>query len=102
MSDVSWVVTVNLLSAAVFTPFLGSLGDALGRERVLVITLALTTAGSVLVALSTALPPVLVGRVLLGIGFAAMPRSTRHRLPRLRRREQHHRCGAKHVRETAA
>lgn len=73
MADVSWVVTVNLLSAAVFTPFLGSLGDALGRKRVLMITLALTTAGSVLAAVSTTLPLVLVGRALQGMGFAAMP-----------------------------
>ncbi|MBP2330552.1 putative MFS family arabinose efflux permease [Kibdelosporangium banguiense] len=73
MSDVSWVVTVNLLAAAVFTPLLGSLGDSLGRKRVLMLTLVFTTAGSVLVALSPSLPLVLVGRVLQGMGFAAMP-----------------------------
>lgn len=73
MADVSWVVTVNLLSAAVFTPFLGSLGDALGRKRVLMLTLALTTVGSVLVAVSHLMAIVLVGRVLQGMGFAAMP-----------------------------
>ncbi|WP_394617238.1 MFS transporter [Lentzea sp. JNUCC 0626] len=73
MADVSWVVTVNLLSAAVFTPFLGSLGDALGRKRVLMMTLGLATAGSVLAAVSTTLPLVLAGRALQGMGFAAMP-----------------------------
>jgi MFS family permease len=73
MADVSWVVTVNLLSAAVFTPFLGSLGDALGRKRVLMLTLLLTTVGSVLVAVSHLMALVLVGRVLQGMGFAAMP-----------------------------
>ncbi|GAA5050974.1 MFS transporter [Nocardia callitridis] len=73
MADITWVVTVNLLAAAVFTPFLGSLGDALGRKRVLMITLALTTVGSVLVAVSPSIAVVLVGRVLQGMGFAAMP-----------------------------
>ncbi|MFJ5228244.1 MFS transporter [Streptomyces sp. NPDC088400] len=73
MADVSWVVTVNLLSAAVFTPFLGSLGDSLGRKRVLMITLGFVTLGSVLVAVAPTFAWVLVGRVLQGTGFAAMP-----------------------------
>ncbi|WP_328647091.1 MFS transporter [Amycolatopsis sp. NBC_00348] len=73
MADVSWVVTVNMLSAAVFTPLLGSLGDKLGRKRVLMATLALTTLGSVLVAVSTSMGVVLAGRALQGMGFAAMP-----------------------------
>src|SRR6476469_2143569 len=73
MADVSWVVTVNLLSAAVFTPILGSLGDALGRKRVLMITLVLVAAGSVLAALSHTMWVVLIGRALQGMGFAAMP-----------------------------
>lgn len=73
MSDVSWVITVSLLSAAVFTPFLGSLGDALGRKRVLVATLALTTVGSVFAAMASSLPLLLAGRALQGMGFAAMP-----------------------------
>jgi MFS family permease len=72
-ADASWVVTVNLLSAAVFTPILGSLGDALGRKRVLMVTLVLVTAGSALAASSHLLGVVLVGRVLQGMGFAAMP-----------------------------
>jgi predicted MFS family arabinose efflux permease len=72
MTDVTWVVTVNMLAAAVFTPLLGALGDRLGRKRVLLVTLALTTAGSVLVAASTSFWLVLVGRALQGTGFAVM------------------------------
>ncbi|WP_018685272.1 MFS transporter [Actinokineospora enzanensis] len=73
MTDISWVVTANMLAAAVLTPLLGSLGDALGRKRVLMVTLALTTLGSILVAMSDSMAIVLVGRVLQGAGFAAMP-----------------------------
>lgn len=73
VADASWVITVNLLSAAVFTPFLGSLGDSLGRKRVLMITLAFVTAGSVLVAAAPSFALVLAGRALQGMGFAAMP-----------------------------
>ena len=72
-ADVTWVVTVNLLSAAVFTPFLGSLGDALGRKRVLMITLGFVTLGSLLIVVAPMFALVLVGRVLQGMGFAAMP-----------------------------
>jgi MFS family permease len=72
-ADVSWIITVNLLSAAVFTPILGSLGDALGRKRVLMVTLAVVTLGSVLAASTHVFALVLVGRVLQGMGFAAMP-----------------------------
>jgi len=73
MADISWIVTVNLLSAAVFTPVLASLGDLMGRKRVLLITLAFVTIGSVLVAMAPTFAVVLVGRVLQGMGFAAMP-----------------------------
>jgi predicted MFS family arabinose efflux permease len=72
-TTVAWVLTVSQLSAAVFTPLIASLGDALGRKRVLLATLALVTVGSVLVAVSTSFGVVLVGRVLQGLGFAAMP-----------------------------
>jgi MFS family permease len=72
-TDASWLLTASQLSAAVFTPLLGSLGDALGRKRVLLATLALVTVGCVLVAVSDVLALVLIGRVLQGMGFAAMP-----------------------------
>ncbi|WP_157187155.1 MFS transporter [Nocardia vinacea] len=73
LADASWIITVSMLSAAVFTPVLGSLGDALGRKRVLIVTLALTTIGSVLIATSHLMALVLLGRALQGMGFAAMP-----------------------------
>lgn len=73
ITTATWVLTVSQLSAAVFTPLLGSLGDALGRKRVLLITLGVVTLGSVLVAIAGSLWLVLVGRVLQGMGFAAMP-----------------------------
>jgi MFS family permease len=73
IADVSWVITANMLAAAVFTPLLGSLGDALGRKRIIMVTLALVTIGSILVAATHSMAVVLVGRVLQGTGFAAMP-----------------------------
>ncbi|MFC6154777.1 MFS transporter [Nocardioides yefusunii] len=72
-ADASWLITANLLAAAVFTPLFGSLGDALGRKRTLLTVLALTTLGSVLVATAPGLGIALVGRVLQGTGMAVMP-----------------------------
>jgi len=39
-STVTWVLTAYLLSASVFTPIVGRLGDMWGKERMLVATLA--------------------------------------------------------------
>ena len=40
-NSVSWVLTAYLLSASVATPLIGRLGDMYGKERLLVIVLAL-------------------------------------------------------------
>src|SRR5256886_12807635 len=44
---VTWVLTVFLLVASVSTPILGKLGDQYGKERLLVISLALFLVGSI-------------------------------------------------------
>src|SRR4029450_10444608 len=49
---VTWVLTVFLLVASVATPLLGKLGDQHGKERLLVISLALFLAGCVGFALA--------------------------------------------------
>src|ERR671938_777767 len=63
---VSWVLTAYLLSASVATPLLGRLGDMYGKERLLVIVLALLSAGTLITALSSSLTLMLVGRVIQG------------------------------------
>ncbi len=39
-NTVTWVLTAYLLSASIFTPIMGRLGDMIGKERVFVATLA--------------------------------------------------------------
>src|SRR4051812_33317500 len=51
-ATVTWVLTAYLLSASVFTPIIGRIGDKVGKERMLVFTLAALTAGSLLAALA--------------------------------------------------
>ena len=51
-NTVTWVLTAYLLSASVFTPIMGRLGDAFGKERLLVLSLMALAAGSLLAALA--------------------------------------------------
>ena len=72
-SSVSWVLTSYLLSASVATPLIGRLGDMYGKERVLMIVLALLSLGTVVSALAASLPLMLVGRVVQGAAGGIFP-----------------------------
>src|SRR3954453_14841908 len=67
-TGVTWILTAYLLSASVDTPLLGRLGDIYGKERILVGVLALLVVGTVISALATTLPLMIVGRVVQGAG----------------------------------
>ncbi|KOG61369.1 hypothetical protein ADK77_32310 [Streptomyces antibioticus] len=69
----SWVVTSNLLAAAVGTPVLGRLGDVRGRRPVLLGVLAAVLAGSLIAAATHSLALLLVGRVLQGASYGVFP-----------------------------
>ncbi|GAA4484382.1 MFS transporter [Rhodococcus olei] len=70
---VGWVLTANLLAAAVTTPVLGRLADQLGGRPVLIGVLMVVAAGSVLCVVAQSLTPLIVGRVLQGTAFALFP-----------------------------
>jgi EmrB/QacA subfamily drug resistance transporter len=72
-SGASWLLTAYLLSAAIATPILGRVGDMLGKEKIIVAVLIALTVGSLLSALATSLPLMLVGRVIQGTGGAIFP-----------------------------
>ncbi|MEV7545965.1 MFS transporter [Streptomyces sp. NPDC089915] len=72
-ANVSWVTTATLLSAAVFTPLLGRFGDQHGKKPTLVAVLGVMVAGSVVAALATSLPLLILGRVLQGSATAIFP-----------------------------
>src|ERR1700726_4905171 len=67
-STVTWVLTAYLLSASIFTPIMGRLGDMWGKERMLVVALIALTVGSVLAALTGSIVVMIVARVIQGIG----------------------------------
>src|SRR3978361_1294837 len=68
-SAAGWVLTANLLAAAVLTPVLGRLGDVHGRRPVLLGILAVVAAGSLLAAVTTSLPLLILARVLPGAPY---------------------------------
>ncbi|MFD9665318.1 MFS transporter [Rhodococcus sp. NPDC059968] len=70
---VGWVVTANLLAAAVCTPVLGRLADRRGPRPVLLGTLVLVLLGSVLCTVTDHLPFLVLGRILQGVSFALFP-----------------------------
>ena len=72
-STVTWVLTAYLLSASVFTPILGRMGDAYGKNRVLVLSMAFLAAGSLVAALAPTIEVMIAGRVLTGIGGGVLP-----------------------------
>ncbi|MFD7229765.1 MFS transporter [Streptomyces sp. NPDC059881] len=69
-TDASWVVTITLLTGAIVTPVSGRLGDLFGKRRVLLLTLAATTTGTVISALAGSLSltrgPKRLGEVRVG------------------------------------
>lgn len=72
-STVTWVLTAYLLSASIFTPIMGRLGDALGKERMLVFSLVALAAGSLLAALTTSIGVMIFARVVQGVGGGVLP-----------------------------
>ncbi|MFC1401565.1 MULTISPECIES: MFS transporter [Streptacidiphilus] len=72
-STVTWVLTAYLLSASIFTPIMGRIGDMIGKERVFVATLIALAAGSLLAALAGSVTVMIVARVIQGVGGGVLP-----------------------------
>ncbi len=72
-SGSAWILTVNLLSTAVLTPVLGRAGDIAGKHRILVAVMVCLAAGTLICAVATSLPLMLVGRAIQGAGGAVYP-----------------------------
>ena len=74
-NTVTWVLTAYLLSASIFTPIMGRLGDMWGKERIFIVTLAALTVGSVLAALAGSVAVLIAARVIQGVGGGVLPLS---------------------------
>ena len=74
-TGVTWLLTGFLLSASVGTAIIGKLGDMYGKQRLLVWTLLILAAGTLLAALSTSLAVLIVARVIQGVAGGIFPLS---------------------------
>lgn len=74
-STATWVMTAYLLSASVFTPILGRVGDLIGKKRTLVAVLVTVAVGCLLAALAPTIGLLIVARVVQGVGGALFPLS---------------------------
>ncbi|WP_328676070.1 MFS transporter [Streptomyces sp. NBC_01261] len=74
-STATWVMTAYLLSASVFTPILGRVGDLVGKKRTLVAVLLAVLAGCLVAALAPNIGVLIIARVVQGIGGALFPLS---------------------------
>lgn len=73
VDDASWLITATLLASAVATPSLSKLADMFGKRRMMIVSLIMMIAGSVLGALSLSLPLLIVARALQGFSMALIP-----------------------------
>lgn len=74
-AGVTWVLTANLISASIFTPILGRVGDAVGKGKIVTVVLIALSVGSLIAALAPNLVVMIVGRVVQGAGGATLPLS---------------------------
>jgi EmrB/QacA subfamily drug resistance transporter len=72
-TGVTWLLTGFLLSASVGTAIIGRLGDIYGKERLLLWTLLVLAAGTLLAALSHSLGVLIVARVIQGVAGGIFP-----------------------------
>ena len=72
-TGVTWVLTGFLLSASVGTAIIGRLGDMYGKERLLLYTLLVLAAGTLLAALANSLAVLIVARVIQGVAGGIFP-----------------------------
>ena len=64
----SWVASIYLLASTITMPLYGRLSDVLGRKRVLMFSIGLFAAGSVLASMSQSMGQLILFRGLQGLG----------------------------------
>ncbi len=70
---VTWLLTAYLLSASVFTPIIGRIGDKVGKDRMLVVALSALAVGSLIAALAPTIGVLIFARVVQGVGGGVLP-----------------------------
>jgi EmrB/QacA subfamily drug resistance transporter len=69
----AWLGVAFILAAAVAVPICGRLGDMVGKKRMILVSLGLFTAGSMVCAATSSIEVAIAGRVIQGLGAAVVP-----------------------------
>ena len=72
-TGITWLLTGYLLAASVGTAIIGRLGDMYGKEKLLLWTFAILTVGTLLAAVATSLPVLILARVIQGVAGGIFP-----------------------------
>jgi DHA2 family multidrug resistance protein len=67
---INWVLTSYIVASAIALPISGWLADRVGRKRLMLISVVVFTAASVLCATATSLPEMVLFRAIQGVGGA--------------------------------
>ncbi|MFF2318187.1 MFS transporter [Arthrobacter sp. NPDC058097] len=73
VSTAQWMLTVNLLVGAIATPVMGRLSDGPHKKKLLLSSLAIILAGSVIAAAAPNFLVFLIGRALQGLTYGIVP-----------------------------
>lgn len=73
VSTAQWMLTVNLLVGAIATPVMGRISDGPNQKRLLMVSLIVILAGSVVAALAPNFTVFLIGRALQGLTYGIVP-----------------------------
>src|SRR6185312_684738 len=68
VSNLSWVITAYLLASTAVAPVFGTLSDIYGRRVMIIVSLSLFVAGSVLCGLASSMTVLIFARGLQGLG----------------------------------
>src|SRR5579864_5129868 len=68
VSNLSWVITAYLLASTAVAPVFGTLSDIYGRRVMIIVSLSLFIAGSVLCAVAPSMTVLILARGLQGLG----------------------------------
>ena len=80
----AWISTAYLLSASILTPVIGRLGEVAGKRRMMLASLAMFAAGTLVCAMAGSLGELVTGRVIQGAAGGIYPLAfaiIRDRLP---------------------
>ncbi len=72
-SGAAWILTSFLLSTSVLTPIVGRTGDLYGKQRMLIVVLAVFSGGILVSALAPNLVVMIAGRAIQGVGGGVFP-----------------------------